>query len=97
MERRILITAAGAFFAVLVAGALFQPGMIGLGRADSTDGATSGSPSAISSDAGAAAPSGSYDDGEGYGDDDDRYEHEDDDDHDRYEHEEHEDHEDDDD
>lgn len=81
MERRVLILSAGAFFAVLLAGVFFQPGLLGRGQAASGDaGAATAAIQESTPGSGDFAFSG-YDDDE-Y-EDDDRHEsgRDDDDDH----------------
>lgn len=85
MERRILILSAGAFFAVLLAGAFFQPGMLGFGRAASDDPAGADASLAIDAQdvalADGIALSTSYDNDDNYDDYDDDHDAYDDDDH----------------
>ena len=96
MERRILILSAGAFFAVLFAGAFFQPGTLGFGEAAANDDSAPASQSALApspSEPGSDLPAGTTA-ASGYTDDDD--DHEDDDRHDQHRERDDDDHEDDD-
>jgi len=85
MERRILILSAGAFFAVLLAGAFFQPGMLGFGRAASNDAAAPVASLApdiqdvsLVADTALSTPYDNGDDHDAYEDDDHRDGHDDD-------------------